>query len=277
MNNLEFNKIFAALLVAGITVMLGGFIAELLMYPHELEKNAVEIDGGIIASTAVAGPVGPDPILHLIATADVVRGKKLSKACVACHSFDNGGPRKVGPNLYGMVGGPKAAKGGFEYSSAMREAGGAWSYEDLNEFLWKPKKAMPGTKMNYIGLKKPADRAAIIVWLRDQGSSSFPPPSASEVAAEAAQNVQPEAGDEIETLTAIEPSAGEIAPGAMQSEAAQEAAFVEPEAGADMPGDAPQASSDEVTVEGVEGMAEDVPKAIDDLGEFLDDVMPDAE
>lgn len=172
--------------------MLGWFIAEQLVHPHKLKKDAVEIDGAALAGGGASKPKTPDPIMHLIATADIAKGEKLSKACVACHSFDNGGPNKVGPNLYKIVGAPKAGKSGFEYSGALSGMGGAWGYDELNKFLWKPKKYAPGTKMNYIGLKKPEDRAAMIAWLRTQGSAGFPLPSAGDIAKEAAELAPPE-------------------------------------------------------------------------------------
>lgn len=167
MSSFEFNKIFAAILFAGIVAMLGGFISELLMHPHELEKDAVEIAGGPVSGgSAAAAPAGPEPIASLIASADIARGKKLSKACAACHSFDKGGVHKVGPNLHSIVGAAKAGKAGYTYSDALKAAGGAWSVDDLNGFLWKPKKYIQGTKMNYVGLKKTEDRAAMVAWLK---------------------------------------------------------------------------------------------------------------
>lgn len=192
MSSFELNKIFAAILVAGIVAMLAGFVAEKLVHPHVPDQHAVEIEGADLS--VVGGSVKaalPDPVLHLIASADIAKGEKLSKACAACHSFDKGGPSKVGPNLWNSVGVPKAGKN-FAYSDALRELGGAWSYLDLNKFLWKPKKYLPGTKMNYVGLKKPEDRAAMIAWLRTLSASPDPLPSASEIAAEAAELAPPE-------------------------------------------------------------------------------------
>jgi cytochrome c len=187
MSSFEFNKLFAAVLVAGIVAMLGGFVAEQLIHPHELETDAVAIEG--LADDAGAGggkAAMPEPILALIATADLAKGEKLSKACTACHTFESGGAAKIGPNLYGVVGGPKAHMAGFAYSDGLKAKGGTWSYEDLNHFLWKPKKFIEGTKMNFVGIKKPEDRAAMIVWLRAQGSSSMGLPGAAAIAAEEA-------------------------------------------------------------------------------------------
>ena len=55
---------------------------------------------------------------------------------------------------------------------------------------------MPGTKMNYIGMKKPEDRAAMIAWLRSLGGTGFPLPSAGEIAAEKAE-LAPEPEEEV--------------------------------------------------------------------------------
>lgn len=215
MSSFEFNKLFAAILVAGLTAMLSGFIADKLVHPKDLEKDAVAIDGGAVAGGGPKVEKKAEPILHLIASADVARGEKLSKACAACHSFDNGGPNKVGPNLWNVMGGPKAHLSNFEYSSALASFGGAWGYIEMNQFLWKPKKYVPGTKMNYNGIKKPEDRAAMIAWLRTLSSNADPLPNAAEIAEEIALLAPPvedasdvkDAGDQV--MDALKESAKE--------------------------------------------------------------------
>ncbi len=191
--NLEFNKIFAAILVAGITAGTASFVSEVVMHPHHMDEDAVPIEGVESSGGAIdSGPTGPEPVLHLIAEADLARGEKLSKACTACHSFEKGGPNKTGPNLWGIVGAHKAHLDGFAYSDAMMAAEGNWNYASLNKFLYKPKDYVPGTKMNYIGLKKPEDRAAMIAWLRTLAASHAALPSDSAIAAEQAELAPPE-------------------------------------------------------------------------------------
>lgn len=165
--NMETNKIFAALLVAGITAMLGGFVTKQIFHHEPLAENAFPIEVTEATATgADAAPAGPEPIADLMAAADPAEGEKLSKVCAACHTFDKGGAAKVGPNLFHIVGGPHAHMQGFTYSDAMKaKAGETWTQEALNEFLWNPKKAIPGTKMVYAGMKKPEQRAAMIKWL----------------------------------------------------------------------------------------------------------------
>lgn len=165
--NLENNKIFAAILVAGIVAMLSGFIAKKVVSSDELEEDAYPIEvTDIVADAGSAAPVGPEPIADLMALADATKGEKLSKACAACHSFDKGGPNKIGPNLWNIYDNKMAHLDDFAYSDAMENFGGKWGVEELNAFLWKPKSYMPGTKMNYIGLRKPEDRADMVKYLQ---------------------------------------------------------------------------------------------------------------
>ncbi len=203
MSSLENNKIFAAVLCAGITVMLTGFVANKVIKPKKLKKDAVEIEGAVLQkSNAPAKPQLPDPILAMLATADLEKGAKLSKACAACHSFDKGGPVKQGPNLWDVVNKLKCEVPDFKYSDALKETGGSWGYESLNFFLWKPKKYAPGTKMNFAGLKKPKDRAALIAWLRTLSDSPSALPTSEQIAAEEAKfsGPEPEQAEALESI-----------------------------------------------------------------------------
>jgi cytochrome c len=188
MGGMEGNKIFAAFLVAGIVASLSGFIAHKVSHPHDLEEfayNIESLDGG--AASSVKKESLPEPIMAMIAEADIARGQKLSKACAACHSFEKGGPDGTGPNLYNILNRKKGSVSGFSYSDAMSSSQGSWGYAELNKFLWKPKWYISGTKMNYIGMKKPEDRAAMIAWLRTLSDSPASMPGASDIAAEAAE------------------------------------------------------------------------------------------
>tara|TARA_R110002072_G_scaffold120815_2_gene254209 strand:+ start:617 stop:1246 length:630 start_codon:yes stop_codon:yes gene_type:complete len=193
MSGFELNKLFAAVLCAFITVMLVGYAAETIVAPEALEQDAVAIEAasGDSGSSAAAKPKLPDPIMALLAEADTAKGAKISKACAACHSFDKGGPVKQGPSLWGVVGHSKGAAAGFAYSDDMKAKGGIWDYDSLNHFLTKPKKYISGTKMNFAGIKKPADRAAIIAWLREQSDAPFALPTDADIAAEQAAFAPP--------------------------------------------------------------------------------------
>lgn len=168
--SMEFNKLFAAVLVAGIIAMLAGFISHQVFRHEPLKENAypIAVADAPTAGGAVAAPAVAEPIDDLLASADAAQGAKLSKVCASCHTFDKGGPNRTGPNLAGIVGAKRAHMGDFSYSDAMKAKGGAWTVAELNEFLWNPKKTVPGTKMVFAGMKKPEDRAALIKWLQTQ-------------------------------------------------------------------------------------------------------------
>ncbi len=185
MGGMEFNKIFAALLIAGIVASLSGFIAKETTDVHDLHEFAYPIEGMEGSAGGATKEAMPEPILAMIAGVDVAHGEKLSRACAACHSFNKGGPDATGPNLWNIMNRGIGKKAGFSYSGVVADHGGQWDYLMLNKFLWKPKKAMEGTKMNYIGLKKPEDRAAMIAWLRTLSDSPVALPSETAILEEA--------------------------------------------------------------------------------------------
>lgn len=188
MSGMEFNKLFAAILVAGILAMLSGFVAKKVIHVEDPEENAFHVEamadagaGGGAAAEAVA-----EPVLALLAKADVEKGKGIAKACAACHSFGKGEAARVGPNLYGIIGNRHAHAEGFAYSDAMQALHDkTWDYAELNMFLWNPKKHIPGTKMVFAGLKKPEQRADVIAFLRSLADSPLPLPTDAQIAAEA--------------------------------------------------------------------------------------------
>ena len=105
---------------------------------------------------------------------DAEKGKKVFNKCKACHGIDEGGKNKLGPNLWNMVGAPIAAVDGYKYSKALLayagEAGN-WNEENLDAWLKKPKDLVRKTKMIFPGLKKEADRADLIAYLKENGNN----------------------------------------------------------------------------------------------------------
>ena len=188
MDELRLNKVFAGFLFAALLLMAGVKIADVMVPHQELAENAYVIKVAETTDAAAAAPVdiGPEPIMALLASADLGAGEKLSKKCSACHVFDAGGQNKVGPALWNVVNRPLGASEGYAYSNALAGFGGAWDYAALNAFLAKPKGYISGTKMNFAGLKKPQDRANLIAWMRAKADSSVALPSADDIAAEGA-------------------------------------------------------------------------------------------
>ena len=97
--------------------------------------------------------------------ADAQDGEKLFRKCKACHAADTE-KNKVGPYLKGIYGRQVAAVDGYKYSKAMAAADFVWDDENLDKFLEKPRSHLPGTKMAFPGVRKPADRAALIEYLK---------------------------------------------------------------------------------------------------------------
>ena len=182
MDSFKFNQI--AMAVLGTVFVLFGvsLISESLFHSEVPETPgyaiaAAEASSGESTSTEAAGPAY-QPITGLLASADVAAGETVAKKCASCHSFEKGGPNKVGPDLYGIVERPIASHEGFSYSAALTEygAGKTWTYEELNGFLFKPKAHVKGTAMGFAGLPKVADRANIIGWLRTLADTPAPLP-----------------------------------------------------------------------------------------------------
>ena len=172
MDALRINKIAAALLSGVLLIMVFGKIGNILVDPKTEITNSypIEVPEKNQIKSKVVEEVVIEPILALLATANLESGQKISKKCVACHGFDAGGPNKVGPNLYNIVN-KDQGKADYAYSKVLASLSGKWSYEELNKFLYKPKLYSKGTKMNYAGLSKTKDRANLIAWLRTKSDS----------------------------------------------------------------------------------------------------------
>jgi cytochrome c len=191
MDSFEFNKIAGAVLGTALFVMALSIVSEILYEPAEAHAPGyvVAIAEGPGAGTArgLVTPGGPmTPIAMRLASADVANGEAIGKKCVACHTLAKDQPAKVGPNLWGMVGGPAAHQPSFKYSDAMlaeKAKGLTWTYENLDQFLASPKMLIPGTAMGFVGLPKPEDRADVIGYLRTLADNPLPLPSPTTAAA----------------------------------------------------------------------------------------------
>src|SRR5215831_10598277 len=105
MSSFEWNKIIASVLTAMIVAMVSGILAGQLVRPKELAKPVFVVAGGeqTAAAPAKQAAAGPQPIEPLLAKADPKKGEQLVKVCTQCHTFNKGGPNKIGPNLWGIT------------------------------------------------------------------------------------------------------------------------------------------------------------------------------
>ena len=123
------------------------------------------IAGVLLLACAAAAPAGAAGLEERLAAADPGRGEKVFRKCAACHTVGKGGARKIGPNLWGIVGAPAGAREGFRYSKAMTAFGGSWTPERLDAYLAKPRALVKGGSMSFAGLKRGRDRADVIAFL----------------------------------------------------------------------------------------------------------------
>jgi cytochrome c len=179
--SLEFNKALAAVLTAGIIASGAGVVSRMIYHPDIPEENAYQIDMAAVeegGDQAAQEQEQAATISQLLAVANAEAGQTVAKKCAACHTFEQGEPNKIGPNLWGVVGREVASLPDFSYSSALTEKGGVWDYEHLNQFVADPRGWAPGTKMTFAGLGKPEDRADLIAYLRSLSDSPAPLPEA---------------------------------------------------------------------------------------------------
>ena len=181
MSGLEVNKILASIILAVLIVTLIGHFGDLVIdIDHDDKKEtAYKID--VPEDSTGVGVVEKkeeviEPISMLLASASLDNGEKLFKKCATCHNYEKGSANKVGPHLWNIINRPKANVEGFAYSKALAEYGGEWGYEELAEFLYKPKKYIKGTKMNFAGLKKVKDRSDLVYFLREHSDNPAPLP-----------------------------------------------------------------------------------------------------
>ena len=181
MDSFELNKIIGAILATCILVLVTSFAASAMFAPKMPEKPGFEIAVKEAAHGGPAEAAAPsEPIEKLLQTASVEKGAAAAKKCAACHTFDKGGPNRVGPNLFGTINEKKGAgKGGFNFSAAMKAKGGEWTFDDLNKFIANPKAFVPGTAMGFAGIQKDSERADVIAYLATLADKPVPLPTAA--------------------------------------------------------------------------------------------------
>ncbi|MBK8007328.1 MAG: cytochrome c family protein [Rhizobiales bacterium] len=184
MDSFELNKIMGAVLgtclfVLSLSIVTGGIFAS-----HPPLKAGYEIavkDEKAGTQQAAAEP--QVPLENLLNEANPEKGASVARQCVACHDFAKGGANKVGPGLYNVLNSDVGTHAGFNYSNAMKNKKGKWTFEELDKFLENPSKVVPGTSMTFLGIRRATDRAAVIVYLSKQADNPVPLPKPVAVSA----------------------------------------------------------------------------------------------
>jgi cytochrome c len=171
MSSFEWNKIIASVLTAMIVAMVSGILASQIVRPKHLE-HPVYLPPGAEAGAAAAHGAAPaqaaalEPIAPAMEKADAKHGQQVAKVCLQCHTFEKGGAKKVGPNLFGVMEENIATVADYQFSQALAaHKSEKWDPEKLNVWLFKPQDFAKGTKMTFPGLPKVQDRADVVAYL----------------------------------------------------------------------------------------------------------------
>jgi cytochrome c len=161
----QFKNLAPAFGISLAMVLFATLATNLFYQPKKDIKRGFEIEISADGKPVVKKAEKIIDLASMMKTADASRGEKIFKKCASCHSAEKGAGNKVGPNLFGVIGRARASVSGFSYSEAIKAKGGAWDKDSINQFITKPKDYIAGTKMAFPGLKKPQDRADVILYL----------------------------------------------------------------------------------------------------------------
>jgi cytochrome c len=211
-SDLGFNKIAGALLATGLAIVGLEELSSIIYKFEPAAKPGYAI--AVVEESAGGGAEAPDTIPDwgtVLPAASVAAGAEVAKKCQSCHNLDKGGANLTGPNLYGVEGRKPGSHPGFAYSATMTDFGSktpAWNYDHLYQFLKNPQAVMAGTKMTFIGLKKPDDRINMIAYLRtlNDAPPPIPAPDPKAAAAAAAPAAAPAAADAAAAASSAPPA-----------------------------------------------------------------------
>ena len=178
--DLKWNKIFGAGLGTVFAILVVQQVSGAVYATHTPEKMGYFVDAPEEAAGGPAETVLPTDWGTVLPVADVAAGEAAFARCQACHTVTQGGADGIGPNLFGVVGGPVMHRPGFAYSDAMaahKAEAPTWGYDELDQFITAPNRYVQGTKMSFAGLRDVTTRTNLIAYLRSQGSGGYAIPA----------------------------------------------------------------------------------------------------
>jgi len=173
-NKLAFCILFALLLFFGLPQIAGalfggghggGHHGDLeLAYPIEYEVEA-----------STGGEKAVEDLGSMMAEVALPAASRRVALCKSCHTFEEGGANGTGPNLWNIVGREVGTVAGFNYSNALKEFGGTWTYERLEKYIENSQGYVPGTAMVQ-RFPKASQRAEVLVYLGSLSNNPMPFP-----------------------------------------------------------------------------------------------------
>tara|TARA_B100000029_G_scaffold13534_1_gene14105 strand:+ start:763 stop:1290 length:528 start_codon:yes stop_codon:yes gene_type:complete len=169
------NKIVVSVVIAVVLLVGINKIADVIYSVKKPEQSAYKVTNVASSNNSTSETnsesASTGDVMALFASVNLSDGEKVFKKCAACHSIAKGGANKIGPALYNVIGRQAGSLPDYKYSKGMIAYGKKWTPQEMDGFLENPKGWVKGTKMAYAGLKKPEERAALILYLNKNSDS----------------------------------------------------------------------------------------------------------